>query len=105
MPLIFGGSHARARGFTWNDLNNGFAVGIKIEAKPRGAEMVAGLLTDLDLVSPTMAESGVKLLSRYRSPTTPLWFFIFELYVDEVGWGAHQETAHFKACLKNCCRG
>jgi quinol monooxygenase YgiN len=87
-----------AGGFTWNDLNNGFAVAIKIEAKPDEAEMVAGLLTDS--VAPTMAEPGVKLFIPYRSPTSPLSFVIFELYVDEAGWGVHQETAHFKDCLK-----
>ena len=88
----------QADSFTWNDLNDGFAVAINIEAKPDEAETVAALLTDL--VAPTMAEPGVKLFIPYRSPTSPLSFFIFELYVDEAGWGAHQETPHFKDCIK-----
>jgi quinol monooxygenase YgiN len=47
-----------------------------------------------------MAEPGVKLFLPYRSPSNPLLFFIFELYVDEAGWAAHQNTAHFKEALK-----
>jgi quinol monooxygenase YgiN len=87
-----------AGSFTWNDINDGFVVAINIEAKPGEAETVAALLTDL--VAPTMAEQGVKLFIPYRSPTSPLSFFIFELYVDEAGWEAHQETVHFKDCIK-----
>ena len=88
----------RTNGLTWSDLNDGFVVAINIEAKPDEADRVAALLSDL--VAPTMAEPGVKLFIPYRSPTSPSSFFIFELYVDEAGWGAHQETAHFKACIK-----
>lgn len=36
----------------------------------------------------------------YRSPTNPLLFFLFELYLNEDGWRAHQETDHFKAAIK-----
>jgi quinol monooxygenase YgiN len=46
-----------------------------------------------------MAEPGVKLFLPYRSPTSPELFFIFELYVDEAAWGAHQQAAHFKAAI------
>jgi quinol monooxygenase YgiN len=81
--------------FTPNDLNDGFVVAINIEAKPGEADRVAACLAGL--VAPTMAEPGVKLFLPYRSPTSPGLFFIYELYVDE---GAHQETAHFKAAIK-----
>jgi hypothetical protein len=37
-----------------------------------------------------MAEPGVKLFLPYRSPTNPRAFFIFELYLNEQGWAAHQ---------------
>ncbi|HEX3500962.1 MAG TPA: putative quinol monooxygenase [Stellaceae bacterium] len=84
--------------FTPNDLNDGFVVAITIEAKPDEADTVAAILASL--VAPTMAEPGVKLFLPYRSPTAPGLFFIFELYVDESGWAAHQETAHFKAAVK-----
>ncbi|MBV9524071.1 MAG: antibiotic biosynthesis monooxygenase [Alphaproteobacteria bacterium] len=88
----------RESSFTWNDLNTGFVVAINIEAKPGEAERVATLLTDL--VAPTMAEPGVKLFIPYRSPNSPASFFIFELYVDEAGWAAHQKTTHFNECIK-----
>jgi quinol monooxygenase YgiN len=91
-------AHMQSGSFTWNDLNDGFVVAINIEAKAGEAETVAALL--MDLVAPTMAEPGVKLFIPYRSPTSPLSFFVFELYVDEAGWSAHQETAHFKDCIK-----
>ena len=83
---------------TWRDLNDGFVVAINIEAKPDEAETVARLLESL--VVPTMAEPGVKLFLPYRSPTSPASFFIFELYVDAAGWNAHQETKHFKDCIR-----
>ena len=83
--------------FTPKELNDGFVVAINIEAKPEESHTVAALLEGL--VKPTMAEPGVKLFLPYRSPTSPSSFFIFELYVDEAGWGAHQETPHFKKAV------
>src|SRR5476649_392029 len=75
-------------------LNDGFVVAIALEAKEGEADALAGILRDL--TPPTMAEPGVKLFIPYRSPTNPALFFIYELYVDEAAWGAHQQTAHFK---------
>ena len=83
--------------FTPCDLNDGFVVAITIKAKDTETEAVAAILQDL--VAPTMAEPGVKLFLPYRSPSEPLQFFIFELYVDRAGWDAHQKTVHFKAAI------
>ena len=83
--------------FTPKDLNDGFVVAINIEAKAEESDSVAAILEGL--VEPTLAEPGVKLFLPYRSPTSPSSFFIFELYVDEAGWGAHQETPHFKKAV------
>ena len=80
--------------FTPASLNEGFVVAVTLEAKPGEADRVAGLIEDL--IAPTMAEPGVKLFLPYRSPTSPELFFIFELYVDEAAWGAHQASAHFR---------
>lgn len=77
------------------DLNTGFVVAIEIVAKAGEEEAVAQALQVL--IEPTAAEPGVKLFLPYRSPTNPRAFFIFELYVDEQGWAAHQQTDHFKA--------
>jgi len=67
------------------DLNNGFVVAIEIVAKA-GEEDAVGHALEM-LIEPTMAEPGVKLFLPYRSPTNPRAFFIFELYLNEQGWG------------------
>ena len=81
--------------FSVGDLNDGFVVAIQLEAKSGHEEELAESLQAL--VAPTMAEPGVKLFLPYRSVKDPKAFFVFELYVDDAGWAAHQETAHFKA--------
>ena len=86
-----------AASFTPQELNDGFVVAIDIQAKDGEAETVAAILEGL--IAPTMAEPGVKLFLPYRSPDDPARFFIFELYRNEDGWAAHQETAHFKAAV------
>jgi quinol monooxygenase YgiN len=78
-------------------LNDGFVVAIMLEAKEGQADALAETLRVL--TPPTMAEPGVKLFLPYRSPTNPLMFFIFELYVNEAAWGAHEATDHFKAAI------
>ena len=79
-------------------LNEGFVVAINLEAMEGEADAVAEILQVL--TPPTMAEPGVKLFLPYRSPTNPLHFFIFELYVNEAGWKAHEATDHFKAAIE-----
>ncbi|HTE38596.1 MAG TPA: putative quinol monooxygenase [Reyranella sp.] len=79
-------------------LNEGFVVAIMLEAKDGEADALDGILRKL--TPPTMAEPGVKLFLPYRSPTNRALFFIFELYVDEAGWKAHEATDHFKAATK-----
>ena len=83
--------------YTPADLNEGFVVAVTIEAKQGEGEAVAALIARI--AAPSQAEPGVKLFIPYRSPTNPLLFFIFELYVSEDGWRAHQESAHFKALI------
>lgn len=78
---------------TAKNLNEGFAVAINIVAKEGKGDAVAEILQGL--IEPTMAEEGVKFFVPYRSPTDPLSFFIYELYVDEAGWEAHNNAPHF----------
>ena len=78
-----------------SELNQGFVVAIQLEANPGEEERLAASLQAL--IGPTMAEPGVKLFLPYRSPADPKIFFIYELYVNEAGWAAHQQTSHFKA--------
>jgi quinol monooxygenase YgiN len=84
--------------FTPAQLNEGFVVAIEIVAKAGKEDTIAGALQAL--VTPTMAEPGVKLFLPFRSPTNPASFFIFELYKNEAGWAAHQTTDHFKAFVE-----
>ena len=78
-------------------LDQGFVVAIALEAKEGCAEALADILRIM--TPPTMAEPGVKLFLPYRSPTNPCLFFVFELYVDERAWGAHEATDHFKVAV------
>jgi quinol monooxygenase YgiN len=79
-------------------LNDGFVVAIMLEAKEGQAEALAEILRVM--TPPTMAEPGVKLFLSYHSPTNPLLFFVFELYVNEAAWGAHEATKHFKNAVE-----
>ena|SRR5258708_704496 len=83
--------------FALSDLNDGFVVAITLEAKPGEEDALASILDVMAV--PTRAEPGVKLFLPYRSPTDPALFFVFELYVDEAGWAAHETTAHFKEAV------
>lgn len=88
---------------TLKALNDGFVVAIMLEAKEGQAEALAGILRVM--TAPTMAEPGVKLFLPYRSPTNPLLFFVFELYVDEAGWGAHGRPTISKRPSRSSCHG
>ena len=79
-------------------LNEGFVVAITLEAKDGEAEAIAEILRIM--TPPTMAEPGVKLFLPYRAPTNPSLFFIFELYVNEAAWKAHEATDHFKVAIE-----
>ncbi len=83
--------------FCFDDYNNGFVVSVALRAKDGEQEAVGKLLAGL--VKPTIAEPGVKLFLPYRSPEDIRDFFLFELYVDDVSWHAHQETEHFKTTI------
>jgi quinol monooxygenase YgiN len=83
---------------TLASLDKGFVVAIMLEAKDGHAEALAEILRVM--TPPTMAEPGVKLFLSYRSPTNPSLFFVFELYVNEAAWAAHEATEHFKIAVK-----
>ena len=86
------------------ELNQGFVVAIMLEAKDGEAEALATILRDM--TPPTMAEPGVKLFLPYRSPGNPALFFVFELYVDQAAWGAHEQhgSTTSRPRSRNCCR-
>jgi quinol monooxygenase YgiN len=78
-------------------LNEGFVVVIMLEANDGDVDKVLDIQRWLTPLS--MAEPGVKLFLPYQSPTNPALFFVFELYVDEAAWAAHQATEHFKTAI------
>jgi quinol monooxygenase YgiN len=80
------------------NLNEGFVVAINIVAKDGEAENVARILERL--IAPTMAEGGVKFFMPYRSPTDANAFFVYELYVNEAGWDAHNVSVHFLSAVE-----
>ena len=82
---------------TLSALNQGFVVAIMLEAKEDEIDAVIEIQRWLTPLS--MEEPGVKLFLPYQSPTNPALFFVFELYVDEAAWAAHQETDHFKKAI------
>ena len=79
-------------------LSEGFVVAITLEAKEGEADALAEIVKGTQAAA--MTEPLVKLFLSHRSPTNPSLFFIFELYVNEAGWAAHQETDYFKAAIK-----
>jgi quinol monooxygenase YgiN len=78
-------------------MKDGFVVAILLEANDGDIDKVVEIQRWLTPLS--QAEPGVKLFLPYQSPTNPALFFVFELYVDEAGWKAHQETEHFKRAI------
>lgn len=78
-------------------MKDGFVVAIMLEANDGDVDKVLEIQRWLTPLS--QAEPGVKLFLPYQSPTNPALFFVFELYVDEAGWEAHQETPHFKKAI------
>jgi quinol monooxygenase YgiN len=49
---------------------------------------------------PSRAEPGCLLYQAHRSPEDPRVFFLYEQYVDESGYEAHQATEHFERHIK-----
>ena len=78
-------------------MNDGFVVAVMLEANDADIDKVVEIQRWLTPLS--QAEPGVKLFLPYQSPDNPALFFVFELYVDEAGWKAHQETDHFKKAI------
>lgn len=79
------------------NLNEGFAVMVRITAKEGEADAIADILQSL--VEPSMEEPGMKFFMPYRSPEDPLQFLVYELYENAAGWDAHNASSHFLAAV------
>jgi quinol monooxygenase YgiN len=70
------------------------ALAVTWEAKAGEADAVADILARL--AGAVKAEPGTLLFWPHRSPSNDHVFFLYELYVDDAAFQAHQQTAHFK---------
>src|ERR687894_2314941 len=53
-----------------------------------------------ELTEPSRAEPGNLFYQGHRSPEDPRLFFLYEQYVDEAGYEAHQDSEHFTRLVK-----
>jgi quinol monooxygenase YgiN len=49
-----------------------------------------------EMTPPSREEAGNLFYQAHRSPEDPLLFYLYEQYVDEAGYQAHQDSEHFQ---------
>jgi quinol monooxygenase YgiN len=49
-----------------------------------------------EMTEPSRAEPGNLFYQGHRSPEDPALFYLYEQYVDEAGYQAHQDSEHFQ---------
>jgi quinol monooxygenase YgiN len=75
-----------------------FTLAVTWEAKPGEADAIADILRRM-AQAVKAAEPGTLIFWPHRSPSDDKLFFLYELYVDEAAFKAHQETEHFKRLI------
>ena len=75
----------------------GLLVVAQWEAKEGQADRIADILSRF--LPEAQREPGAKLFLISRAKDNPAQFLFYELFRDEVAFKAHQESAHFKACI------
>jgi quinol monooxygenase YgiN len=73
------------------------ALAVTWEAKEGEADTVADVLRRM--ADAVQAEPGTLLFWPHRSAENERVFFVYELYVDEAAFQAHQQTDHFKSLV------
>lgn len=63
-------------------------------AKPEHAADLAEVLADM--VGPSRAEPGCLVYEVHRDTEDPAHYMLYERYVDEAAYVAHQESPHFE---------
>jgi quinol monooxygenase YgiN len=71
-----------------------YVLAVTWVAKPGEEEQVADLLRELATAAET--EPGCLQFKVHRSLDDQRRFLLYEVYRDEAGFEAHQQTAHFK---------
>jgi quinol monooxygenase YgiN len=72
-----------------------YVVAAKWIARPGEEEEVARCVREM--TAPSRSEPGNLLYQAHRDPANPRVFFLYEQYVDEAGYQAHVDSAHFQA--------
>jgi quinol monooxygenase YgiN len=75
----------------------GLLVVAQWEAKEGQADRIADILSRF--LPEAQREPGAKLFLISRARDNPAQFLFYELFRDEAAFKAHQESAHFKACI------
>jgi quinol monooxygenase YgiN len=75
-----------------------YVVSAKWRAKPGKEERLKALCEEM--TEPSRAEPGNVFYQVQRSLEDPQLFYLYEQYVDEAGYVAHQETEHFTRLVK-----
>ena len=75
-----------------------YVVSAKWRAKPGKEERLKELCEEM--TEPSRAEEGNLFYQVQRSVEDPQLFYLYEQYVDEAGYVAHQESEHFTRLVK-----
>jgi quinol monooxygenase YgiN len=75
-----------------------YVVSAKWRAKRGKAERLKALCAEM--TEPSRAEPGNLYYQAQRSLEDPQLFYLYEQYVDEAGYVAHQESEHFTRLVK-----
>jgi quinol monooxygenase YgiN len=75
-----------------------YVVSAKWRAKPGKADRLKALCEEM--TEPSRAEPGNVYYQAQRSLEDPQLFYLYEQYVDEAGYVAHQESEHFTRLVK-----
>jgi len=75
-----------------------YVVAAKWTANPGEEDRIARICEEL--TEPSRAEPGNLYYQAQRSIENPRLFYLYEQYVDETGYEAHQATEHFTRLVK-----
>src|SRR5919108_4189025 len=75
-----------------------YVVAAHWRAKEGKAERLAEVIREM--TPPSRAEPGNRFYQAQRSVEDPRLFYLYEQYVDEAGYRAHQDSEHFTRLVK-----
>jgi quinol monooxygenase YgiN len=75
-----------------------YVVAAKWRAHPGKADRLLEVIQEM--TPPSRAEPGCRFYQSQRSEEDPDLFFLYEQYVDEAGYEAHQDSEHFTRLVK-----